>query len=225
MSVETASRNLYAWCDARPEASHAYLDPVVLRAIKERPQIRQQLDSRVRVFDAGCGNGALLATLRGYDFEVAGCELSSAGVALARRSLGPDVRVEQLSVYEDLAAVFGTGWDVVVSTEVIEHLYAPRSFIDRVRPLLAPGGALILSTPYHGYLKNLALALTGALDRHFTALWDGGHIKFWSRATLSELLREAGFRDIWIYGAGRGPLLWKSMVVRAILPNATERTS
>jgi 2-polyprenyl-6-hydroxyphenyl methylase/3-demethylubiquinone-9 3-methyltransferase len=83
------------------------------------------------------------------------------------------------------------------------------------RRALKPGGALILSTPYHGYWKNLALAVTGKLDDHFTALWDGGHIKFWSRGTLAQLLEEAGFRVERFVGVGRLPFLWKSMIVRS----------
>ena len=47
--------------------------------------------------------------------------------------------------------------------------------------------------PHHGNLKNCAFALSGKLDAHFSALWDGGHIKFWSRRTLTALLQEAGF--------------------------------
>ena len=79
----------------------------------------------------------------------------------------------------------------------------------------APGGVAIISTPYHGYLKNLALAVSGRLDRHFTALWDHGHIKFWSIETLSKLLREAGFNRLEFRRVGRIPPLAKSMIAIA----------
>jgi hypothetical protein len=71
--------------------------------------------------------------------------------------------------------------------------------------LLRPSGYFIVDTPYHGYVKNLALALSGELDSHFTALWDGGHIKFWSRETLSAMLIEEGFTedDAQVQGAYR----------------------
>ncbi len=123
---------------------------------------------------------------------MAGCDVSEQGVAQARISC-PDSHIEHLSGYDPLVEHFGSGWDVVISTEVIEHLYSPRIFARRIHELLKPGGALIVSTPYHGYLKNVALAMSGALDAHFTALWDGGHIKFWSFKTLSALLKECGF--------------------------------
>jgi len=34
------------------------------------------------------------------------------------------------------------------------------------------------------------------MDRHFTVLWDHGHIKFWSRKTLTQALQETGFTSI-----------------------------
>jgi 2-polyprenyl-6-hydroxyphenyl methylase/3-demethylubiquinone-9 3-methyltransferase len=71
----------------------------------------------------------------------------------------------------------------------------------------------IISTPYHGYWKNLALALTGQMDRHFTALWDGGHVKFWSVKTLSQLFAEQSLFPTRIIRVGRIPCLAKSMVL------------
>jgi hypothetical protein len=67
--------------------------------------------------------------------------------------------------------------------------------------------------PYHGYWKNLALALTGQMDAHFTALWDHGHIKFWSIRTITQLLTEAGFRIIQIQRIGRISPLAKTMMI------------
>lgn len=77
-----------------------------------------------------------------------------------------------------------------------------------------------MSTPYHGYLKNLALALTGKMDRHFTALWDHGHIKFWSIPTLTTLMVDAGSETIRFRRVGRIPALAKSMIAIAQKPMA-----
>ncbi len=110
-------------------------------------------------------------------------------------------------------------YDTIISTEVIEHLYSPRNYFEFCKNILqkAGGGELILTTPYHGYLKNLVLAGTGKMDKHFTVLWDGGHIKFWSVKTLSSLLQESGFSEIRFKGCGRFPFLWKSMMVSCII--------
>ena len=121
------------------------------------------------------------------------------------------------STEEDLSVRFGK-FQAVTSLEVVEHVYAPRQFAKRVYDLLEPGGVAVISTPYHGYLKNLAIALLDKSDWHYTALWDHGHIKFWSIKTLGQLLAEAGFTDIKFLRVGRIPVLAKSMIAVARKP-------
>ncbi|MFX7844634.1 methyltransferase domain-containing protein, partial [Acinetobacter baumannii] len=94
--------------------------------------------------------------------------------------------------------------------EVVEHLYDPRELARYAFAALRPGGVLLMSTPYHGYVKNLMLSVFNRWDRHLDPHWHGGHIKFWSRATLARLLREAGFSVEAFAGVGRVPYLWKS---------------
>jgi len=105
-----------------------------------------------------------------------------------------------------------------ICLEVIEHLYSPRLLVKTLVDVLEPGGTLILSTPYHGYMKNLALAASGRMDEHFTALWDHGHIKFWSVRTLTQLLEEAGLKVEQAHRVGRFPALAKSMILVARKP-------
>lgn len=80
---------------------------------------------------------------------------------------------------------------------------------------MTDSGYLVISTPYHGYLKNLALSIFNKWDDHHTPLWHGGHIKFWSRIMLTQLLEENGFQVIAFHGVGRLPWLWKSMILVA----------
>ena len=63
-----------------------------------------------------------------------------------------------------------------------------------------------------------SLALTGKMDDHFTALWDHGHIKFWSKRTLSMLLEETGFVSVRFELTGRIRPLAKSMIAIARKP-------
>src|SRR5579871_5222591 len=111
-----------------------------------------------RVLDAGCGNGFFARQLHEKGFDVVGMDLDESGIFHARK-LCPSVRFEVGSVYDDIGALFGRQFDVVVALEVIEHLYDPRTFVTRVQECLRPGGLFILSTPYHGYVKNLLIAL------------------------------------------------------------------
>ena len=80
---------------------------------------------------------------------------------------------------------------------------------------LCPGGYVILTTPYHGYLKNIAISLFNEWDQHHHPEREGGHIKFFSEKSLARVLTENGFSDIVFRNAGRLPYFWKSMVCRA----------
>ncbi|MEZ0276582.1 MAG: class I SAM-dependent methyltransferase [Roseimicrobium sp.] len=171
-----------------------------------------------RVLDVGCGNGSACGELLRRGFKVTGIDLSLEGIEIARTKY-PEGRFEVLSAGADILANLGEDpFDILISTEVVEHLYAPRAWAHGCFAALRPGGTLICTTPYHGYLKNLVLSLTGKWDFHANPLWDGGHIKLWSKATLSSLLTEAGFEQLEFRGVGRAPLLWMTMVMSGRRP-------
>jgi 2-polyprenyl-3-methyl-5-hydroxy-6-metoxy-1,4-benzoquinol methylase len=210
----------FGWKSTKPTISHEYLLPVILKAIN-KIQKSGNLADNSNVFDAGCGNGYTSGILIQNGFRVTGVDVSEQGIVLARGKY-PQGHFEVASVYDELAAKFGNDFDLVLSTEVVEHLYDPRLFMRNLFSLLRPGGHLILSTPYHGYLKNLVLVLSGKMDNHFSALDDGGHIKFWSNSTMKLLLEDVGFSLLKFWGAGRLPYLWKSMVVLAKKPSSDD---
>lgn len=194
----------YGWDGEAPESSN-YLTPAILEiAAQVRP---------ATVLDAGCGNGVLAAALADAGYKVMGIDGDARGIELARLRR-PDV-VFEVGSFADAAP---RPFDFVCSTEVVEHLYAPQELARYCFDALKPGGTLAISTPYHGYWKNLALSLANAWDKHHTALWCGGHVKFWSRRTLEQLLTEAGFEITGFRGVGRLPLLWKSMILTARKP-------
>ena len=171
-----------------------------------------------RVLDVGCGNGAACVELAKRGCKVVGIDLGRSGIEIARRAC-PEGRFEVLGATRNVVEDLGeTPFDLVISTEVIEHLYAPREYAAGCFHALKPGGKFICTTPYHGYLKNLVLSLMGKWDHHANPLWDGGHIKLWSRQTLTTLLKDAGFVNCVFAGAGRVPWLWMTMVMSAERP-------
>lgn len=177
----------------------------------------RDIPAGARVLDMGCGNGTFLSSFRDRGWKLFGVDFSATGIAFAKKNF-PEIEffvADAAASGEDIFDRVGHA-DVIISTEVIEHIYLPRDFLRNIHSLLKPNGVLVLSTPYHGYLKNLALAASGRMDQHFTALWDYGHIKFWSRKTLSAALRETGFSQIEFAGCGRIPWMWKSMVLHAV---------
>lgn len=204
----------YRYAHAACSCAHDYLLPTVRAEL--RGQFSRLPDSPSRVFDLGCGNGSVAAALTTEGWDVTGVDPSSEGITEARKT-HPELQLAQGSAYDDLAATYGR-FPVVISLEVVEHVYAPRDYARTLFNLVDPGGAAIISTPYHGYFKNLALSVAGKMDAHFTALWDHGHIKFWSISTLTTLLSEVGFVDVRFRRVGRVPQLAKSMIAIAQKP-------
>jgi len=174
------------------------------------------------LFDLGCGNGSVAAAVAAGGWKVSGVDPSSQGIAEAKEAY-PHLHLEEGSAYDDLVQRFGR-FSVVLSLEVVKHVYAPRDYARTLFDLVELGGTAIISTPYHGYLKNLAMAMKGKMDTHFTALWDHGHIKFWSIPTLTTLLNEASFGGIRFARVGRIPPLAKSMIAIAHKPKSSSQT-
>ena len=195
----------YKYSDANATPMHRLLVPAISKIIRE-----ELGRNSGRIFELGCGNGYVANELSMQGFHVLGVDPSVEGIAQAKTAY-PELSLQLGSSAEDLAARFGQ-FEVVVSLEVVEHVYAPREYARRVVDLLAPGGIAVISTPYHGYAKLLAMAIVGRMDAHFTALWDGGHIKFWSFKTLRALFEEIGVRDIAFRRVGRIPPLAMSMI-------------
>ncbi len=169
------------------------------------------------ILDLGCGNGALVKYLVQHNYDAFGTDASESGIKIASKFSKSRFALQDLTE-DHLPQQFDQlTFDTIISTEVIEHLYDPKMFIDFCKNILLKngGGEIILSTPYHGYLKNLSLALMGKWDKHADPLWDGGHIKLWSKNTLSRLLTQKGFTVTDFVGCGRLPYLWKSMVIKA----------
>jgi 2-polyprenyl-3-methyl-5-hydroxy-6-metoxy-1,4-benzoquinol methylase len=199
----------YGWNSIEATEAHSYIIPHILDLLPA--------SNRLRILDAGCGNGYLAARLAELGHEVIGVDIAEDGIVLARAQLA-HVRFVLRSVYDDLSDI-AKDMDLVTSSEVIEHLYSPRRFLHNMYSLIRPGGHIILTTPYHGYLKNLLLSLFNLWDKHHTVDWEGGHIKFFSKKMLAQMLSDVGYCSISFNNAGRGRYLWKSMVCRAQKPD------
>lgn len=199
----------YGWKSTERPKSCSFIAPTVIKILKKI--------GVSSVLDVGCGNGVLCGMLKREGFEVTGAEYDKAGCDLARRA-NPNILFHNVGVYDSPTEILKSAkksFDCVVSTEVIEHLFSPQYLPIFASNVLRPSGYLLISTPYHGFMKNLMLSLLNHWDAHHTVLWEGGHIKFWSKKTLTQLLVENGYKIVSFYGVGRLPFLWKSMVVVA----------
>ncbi|MBN9360744.1 MULTISPECIES: class I SAM-dependent methyltransferase [unclassified Devosia] len=196
----------------------AYLVPVLLKVLGDSLTNGHGAGP---ILDLGCGDGVLAQFLELQGYTVIGIDADKSKVRAAKKR-DPAGHYAIGSVYDNLHGRYGA-FPAVISVEVVEHLFDPHQFADTVCSLLEPGGVAVITTPYHGYLKNLALSVFGRMDRHFTALWPGGHIKFWSAKTITQLLSAAGMEVEQIIRVGRIPVFARSMVIVARKPVTNHR--
>jgi SAM-dependent methyltransferase len=143
------------------------------------------------LLDVGCGFGFLVDYWsRMLGGEAVGVEISPYGAIGARR-LGITVHREPLS---HCVALKGKTFDVVYSSEVIEHVADPGTFVRELRSAMSPQGSLILTTPAAAFVSPDREPRDRA--RLLAALSPGSHRFLLSREALRTLLLEAGFASV-----------------------------
>lgn len=124
----------YHYDHAGLNCSHGYLLPTVLRLLDG---LHVPAGQR-RLFEVGCGNGSVAHELTRRGWDVTGVDPSAEGIAQANQT-HPDLKLYSGSAYDDLAAQYGQ-FPVVLSLEVVEHVYFPRQYASTVFSLLQGGG-------------------------------------------------------------------------------------
>ncbi len=163
-----------------------------------------------QVLDLGCGGGKFTSWMSQAGYTAQGMDISRNALEMAKRN-NPDVSYKLLEPDGSIPAPDGT-FAAVWCTEVIEHILDIHVFLSEVRRVLKPGGILILTTPYHGFLKNLLIVLL-KFDRHFDP--EESHIRYFGKKGLSRCLNNAGLSPFDWSGLGRFYLLWRTWFVVA----------
>lgn len=169
----------YSYDAAHLEALPAFLVPVVAEKIRTfRPFRRTN-----RLLEVGFGAGAMLRAARDDGWQTVGIEQSTLAVEQAlRHGLGDVIQEDFRS-----AQLEERGFDVVVMSELIEHIPEPLEFLRVANRVLRPGGVLYLTTP-HGH---------GVSGRILGAGWSvcapPEHLHLFSWRSMGKALDEAGF--------------------------------
>lgn len=162
--------------------------------------LRQQLDFFYRhlpaepgwLLDVGCGNGAFLLRAKAAGWNVLGLDPDPHAAVQVRQS-GLEVHQGMLDTFDHPAS-----FDVITSSNVIEHVHDPKMFLDQLLRLLRRDGKLWLATPN--------VNSTG--HRHFGRSWRGleppRHLTIFSPAALQSMLTMTGFVDVQFHHRGRG---------------------
>lgn len=135
------------------------------------------LNRRLRICELGCGTGGNLAGVANRH-DVVGVECSPEGLAYARRQLGNRVRYGRLPDEIDLAP---ESFDVVLMTDVLEHIEDDAASAERALGLLRPGGIVVATVPAYQWLYSPRDAhhhhYRRYSKRRFAALWRGPDVR------------------------------------------------
>ncbi len=154
------------------------------------------------ILDFGCGNGYMTNFLDISGYDVMGIDDSLEAIKCASE-LFPSITFRQMSIYDVKDNCFKNKFDAIICVEVIAHLYDPAIVFQSSKNILKENSRLIIITPYHGYLKNLLMAIFNLWPKHLSPNWLGGVIKFFDLNSISKLAQENGFSIIEISTIGR----------------------
>ncbi|MGD6745653.1 methyltransferase domain-containing protein [Streptomyces sp. BH106] len=168
---------------------------------------------RATVLDIGCGDGTAAATTarllsRPDEHHLIGIDWSQDALRRAARRVPRVVRGELTGhglPFADASA------DVVLLSEVVEHLVDPDAALDEIRRVLRPGGHLMLSTPNLAAWYNRALLLAGVQpvfsEVSLRAIHGRpgtevvGHLRLYTARALREFVAASGFEVVRLAGA------------------------
>ena len=147
------------------------------------------------MLDVGCGDGTLGEMMIGHGYDVTGADISEPALEIARSRGLKTVRAN-LEHYE--LPFEDRSFSVVIGSEIIEHVYDTDRFLRELRRVLKDDGVLLLKTPNVLSFGRRICYLLGRPVFLDTALRSNqpGHIRYFVRSTLEQLLRDNAFDPI-----------------------------
>jgi SAM-dependent methyltransferase len=152
-----------------------------------------------RFVEIGCGTGLTgaevkrrypAATVDGFEYNPAAA--AAAAERLDNVHAGDAERM-------DIGALYAPGSiDALLLADVLEHLYDPWSFLERMRPCLAREAQVIASIPNVRNLKLLGELAAGTFAYEAAGLLDVTHIRFFTRSEILKLFDQTGYDVLWI---------------------------
>ena len=163
-----------------------------------RGQARLDLLARIgtdakSILEFGCGEAPLGEALKKRQkCRVVGIELDRRAAAIARKRIDNvfegDVR--------EIVALIREKFDWIIGGDIVEHLDEPWSFLSDLRKIAAPGGKLLLSLPNVANASVINDLLHGRFDYVYMGLTCVGHLRFFTKRTIEEMLSIAGWEVV-----------------------------
>ena len=149
----------------------------------------------LRILDVGCGGGLLTEPLKRLGADVTGLDASGEAIEAAKDhasvvGLDIDYRIGDLSTIPNELDQF----DVVIASEVIEHVPDPQSFIEEIHKLISPGGKLIITTLNRSLMSLLGAKIFAEYFLKIVPVGTHDWRKFIKPSELNDMLTSARFK-------------------------------
>lgn len=166
--------------------------PLKLTARSSHDCARRMAGTGNIVLDVGCGNGYFAAELARNGNRVTGIDrLSLPELQDAfTQYLQSDLEAGLTRVAPQLQA---RSFDRILLLDVLEHLQEPGRVLSECRPLLKSGGAVIVSLPNVANIAIRLQLLFGRFEYAERGILDRTHLRFFTRSTARQLLRNNGY--------------------------------
>lgn len=155
--------------------------------------ILEFIGNKKRVLDIGCWEGLISELIAKNENEVCGVDISESVLKIAQCK---GIKTHKVDIESEELPFPGNYFDVVVAGEVIEHVFDTDSFLKKIKHVLKDGGNLIITTPNLATLGRRLLLLLGKNPLMEVSI-DGdaaGHIRYFIKETLVDLLEKHGFK-------------------------------
>jgi SAM-dependent methyltransferase len=172
-----------------------------------RPELVELLPRTARnLCDVGCSAGGAGAAWKGRAAggRVIGIENDPRAARIAAGHLDRVLTADALKGLETLGRE-DARFDAFLFADILEHLEDPVRALGLARRLAEPGARLVASVPNVGHLSLVRDLVAGRFDPVPAGLADAGHLRWFSRDFLREVLEEAGWRVEDIHGLPGGP--------------------
>ena len=169
------------------------------------------------ILEVGCGDASFTKDLAQFSKRVSALDISPQQIAINIEKY-PQIHFITHDLAEPLP--FGDNrFQAIWCSEVLEHLFDPAFALQEMYRVLKPDGLVMVTVPYHGPLKNVAIALF-KWDRHFDPEYP--HLRFFTKNTLRRLCEKAGFSAILIETCGMSRPLRDLLIPTNLLLRATK---
>ncbi len=173
----------------------------------------------LRILEIGCGDGANgeEALKRGIAETYCGVELMPVPAKVAESRIGSVIQGDIEALELPWA---GSSFDVIIASEVLEHLRDPWSVVARLVRLLSPEGKVFASSPNIANQKVVRDLLRGRFELTDTGVMDRTHLRWFTPSTYSRMFEDVGMviEHLGTVGEVKG----RSAIAKRFLPRKYE---